>query len=136
LVLEAIFEPLFSTQSHGFRPWSSSHSALGEIKRTFTALNWYIVGDISNCFESFDHKLIIHLVSKRINDKGFIDLMHKALRAGYLSQSQYFSPELFTPQGSKVSPILCNILLHGLDVFILDLKQKFEVCSIRKAHPV
>jgi group II intron reverse transcriptase/maturase len=136
LVLGAIYEPLFSTQSHGFRPGRSCHSALGEIKRTFTGMNWFIEGDISKCFESFDHKLIIHLVSKRITDKGFIDLMHKALRAGYLSQSQYFSPELGTPPRSIVTPILCNILLHGLDVFIFDLKQQFEEGTRRKAKPV
>jgi group II intron reverse transcriptase/maturase len=136
LVLEAIFEPSFSTHSHGFRPGKSCHSALGEIKRTFTSVNWFIEGDISKCFDSFDHKLLIHLVSKRINDKGFTDLMHKALKAGYCFQSQYFSPELGTPQGSIVSPILCNVLLHGLDLFILDLKQKFEVGTRRKANPL
>lgn len=136
LVLEAIFEPTFTTHSHGFRPGRSCHSALGEIKRTFTAVNWFIEGDISKCFDSFDHKLLVHLVSQRINDKGFIDLMHKALRAGYLFQTQYFSPELGTPQGSIVSPILCNILLHGLDKFVLDLKKKFEVGTRRKVNPL
>jgi group II intron reverse transcriptase/maturase len=136
LVLEAIFEPSFTTHSHGFRPGRSCHTALGEIKRTFTSVNWFIEGDISKCFDTFDHKLLIHLISKRINDKGFIDLMHKALKAGYFFQSQYFSPDLGTPQGSLVSPILCNILLHGLDVFILELKKEFEVGSRRKINPL
>ena len=136
LVLEAIFEPQFTKHSHGFRPGRSCHSALGEIKRTFTAVNWILEGDISKCFDSFEHKLLIHLVSKRINDKGFIDLMHKALRAGYLFQSHYFSPELGRPPGSNLSPILCNVLLHGLDEFILDLKNKFEVGTRRKAKPL
>jgi group II intron reverse transcriptase/maturase len=134
-VLEAIFEPQFTTHSHGFRPGRSCHSAFGEIKRTFTSVNWFIEGDISKCFDSFDHKLLIHLISKRIKDKGFSDLLHKALKAGYLFQSQYFSPELGTPQGSIVSPILCNILLHGLDKFILEQKKEFEVGSRRKANP-
>ena len=39
LVLEAIYEPQFTPHSHGFRPGRSCHSALGEIKRTFTAVN-------------------------------------------------------------------------------------------------
>lgn len=39
MVLEAVFESTFSTHSHGFRPKRSCHSALGEIKRTFTAVN-------------------------------------------------------------------------------------------------
>lgn len=38
-VLEAIFEPTFSTHSHGIRAKRVCSSALGEIKRTFTAVN-------------------------------------------------------------------------------------------------
>lgn len=38
-ILEAIFEPTFSTHSHGFRPKRGCVTALGEIKRTFTAVN-------------------------------------------------------------------------------------------------
>lgn len=136
LVLETIFEPLFITHSHGFRPGRSCHSALGEIKRTFTSVNWFIEGDISKCFDSFDHKLLVHLISKKINDKGFIDLMYKALKAGYFFQAQYFIPELGNPQGFKLSPILCNILLHGLDEFILNLKKDFEIGTRRKVNPL
>ena len=39
LVLEAVFEPSFSNHSHGFRPHKGCHTALGEIKRTFTSMN-------------------------------------------------------------------------------------------------
>ena len=39
LVLEAVFEPSFSIHSHGFRPKKGCHTALGEIKRTFTSMN-------------------------------------------------------------------------------------------------
>ena len=49
---------------------------------------------------------------------------------------QYFSPELGTPQGSIVSPILCNILLHQLDEFILSLKRDFDKGTRRKTNPL
>jgi len=136
LVLEAIFEPSFITHAHGFRPGKSCHTALKEIKQTFSSVNWFLEGDISKCFDTFDHKLLVHLVSKRINDKGFKDLLHKALKAGYLFQGQLFSPDIGTPQGSIVSPILCNILLHGLDEFVLDLQSKFEIGKRRKINPI
>ena len=136
LVLEAIFEPTFHTHSHGFRPGKGCHTALKEVKNTFTGVNWFVEGDISKCFDSFDHKLLIQAVGRRVADKGFIDLLHKALRAGYLFQGQYFSPELGTPQGSIVSPILCNILLHQLDEFILSLKRDFDKGTRRKTNPL
>lgn len=136
LILEAIFEPSFLTHSHGFRPNKGCHTALKEVKNTFSAVNWFIEGDISKCFDTFDHKLLVHLISKRITDKGFIDLLHKALRAGYMFQGQFFSPDIGTPQGSIVSPILCNILLHNLDLFILDLQKDFTVGIRRKLNPL
>jgi nicotine oxidoreductase len=135
LALEAIFEPSFHTHSHGFRPGKGCHTALKEVKNTFAGVNWFIEGDISKCFDSFDHKLLIQAVARRIDDKGFIDLLHKALRAGYLFQEKFFSPSLGSPQGSIVSPILCNILLHYLDVFILTLKEDFDTGTRRKTNP-
>lgn len=137
LVLEAIFEPSFSTllRTHGFRPGRGCHSALGEIKRTYTGVNWFIEGDISKCFDSFDHKLLLELVNKRVNDKGFMDLMHKALKAGYLYQGKFFAPDIGTPQGSIVSPILCNILLTQLDVFIENLRAEFEIGKRHRVNP-
>jgi len=135
LILEAIFEPTFSVHSHGFRPKRGCHSALGQIKRTYTAVNWFIEGDISKCFDTFDHKLLIKLVKNRISDKGFTDLLHKALKAGYLYQGQYFSPDLGTPQGSIVSPILCNILLHEFDNYIENLRANFEIGTRHKINP-
>ena len=135
LALEAIFEPSFHTHSHGFRPGKGCHTALKEVKNTFAGVNWFIEGDISKCFDSFDHKLLIQVVAIRIDDKGFTDLLHKALRAGYLFQGKFVSPSLGTPQGSIVSPLLCNILLHYLDEFILTLKEDFDTGTRRKTNP-
>jgi len=136
LILEAIFEPTFLTHAHGFRPGKGCHTALKEVKGTFSSVNWIIEGDISKCFDTFDHKLLVHLISQRITDKGFIDLLHKALKAGYMYQGKFFSPNIGTPQGSIVSPILCNILLHGLDNFVLNLQKDFEIGTRRKTNPL
>lgn len=136
LILEAIFEPSFLTHSHGFRPNKGCHTALKEVKNTFTAVNWFIEGDISKCFDTFDHKLLVQIISQRITDKSFIDLLHKALKAGYMFQGQFYSPNIGTPQGSIISPILCNILLHHLDEFVLDIQKNFTIGTRRKTNPL
>lgn len=69
MMLEAIYEPIFSEHSHGFRPNRSCHTALVEIERTFTGATWFIEGDITACFDSFDHHVLTELLRKRIDDE-------------------------------------------------------------------
>lgn len=40
-----------------------------------------------------------------------------------------------TPQGSILSPILCNIYLHELDLFLLQSKIKFDKGERRRKNP-
>ena len=126
MILEAIYELTFSNNSHGFRPNRSCHTALKEITTLFTGAKWIIEGDIKACFDSFDHHVTIELLRKRIKDEAFISLMWKFLRAGYMEQWEYHKTYSGSPQGSGMSPILANIYLHELDVFMDGLKNNFD----------
>ena len=136
MILEAIYEPTFSTNSHGFRPKRSCHTALKEVVTLFTGAKWIIEGDIKACFDSFDHHVTINLLRKRIKDETFISLMWKFLRAGYMEQWVYHTTYSGSPQGSGMSPILSNVYLHELDVFMASLKSKFDrgETRLRKVH--
>lgn len=136
MILEAIYEPIFSNNSHGFRPNRSCHTALKEITTLFTGAKWIIEGDIKACFDSFDHHVTIELLRKRIKDEAFISLMWKFLRAGYMEQWEYHKTYSGSPQGSGMSPILANIYLHELDVFMDELKNNFDKGDTRnrKVH--
>ena len=46
MILESIYEPNFSSLSHGFRPGRSCHTALMHVQRNFTGVKWFIEGDI------------------------------------------------------------------------------------------
>ena len=83
MMLEAIYEPVFSDQSHGFRPQKSCHTALAQVQRTFKGVNWFIEGDIKGCFDNIDHTVLINILRKRIKDERFIRLIWKFLKAGY-----------------------------------------------------
>ncbi len=136
MILEAIFEPTFCEYSHGFRPNRSCHTALSEITTLFTGAKWVIEGDIKACFDSFDHHITVELLRRRIEDEAFLSLMWKFLRVGYMEQWSYHSTYSGSPQGSGVSPILANIYLNELDVFIQSLKQSYDKGSsrCRKVH--
>jgi len=126
IILEAIYEPLFQESSHGFRPNRSCHTALKSISQSFMATTWIIEGDISKCFDSFNHNLLMSLIEEKILDRRFTRLIWKSLRAGYMQFSQYQHNIIGTPQGSVISPILANIYLNELDKYIATLKTEFN----------
>src|SRR5699024_1319494 len=126
MLLEAIYEPTFSEHSHGFRPGRSCHTALKEVQANFTGVNWVIEGDITACFDCFDHHVLIEILRRRIQDEHFISLMWKFLKAGYMEQWEYHRTFSGTPQGSGVSPILANIYLTELDRFMETFTTRFN----------
>lgn len=66
------------------------------------------------------------IIENKIRDRQFTKLIRKALTAGYFEFKTFKFNVAGTPQGSIVSPILANIFLHQLDVFILNLKASFD----------
>jgi retron-type reverse transcriptase len=75
MILEEIFEPTFFPNSHGFRPNRGCHTALRQLKTQFGSASFIIEGDISKCFDTFDHKILISLIERKINDDRFIQLI-------------------------------------------------------------
>lgn len=133
MVLEAIYEPLFKDTSHGFRPNRSCHSALRQIFTKFKGCAWWIEGDIKGCFDNIPHDKFMDLLSKKIKDQRFLQLIRKSLNAGYLLDNRVKYDIVGTPQGSIISPILANIYLHQLDEFVENLKNEFDaIGNIRK----
>jgi group II intron reverse transcriptase/maturase len=118
MILSAYFESQFSDHSHGFRPGRGCHTALREIYYAWKGVTWIIEGDISDCFGSLSHELLISALSENIHDRRFLALMKKLLDAGYLEEWSYHQTLSGVPQGSIVSPILSNILLDKLDTFV------------------
>ena len=135
MLLESIYEPNFSENSHGFRPHRSCHTALLQIERTFTGAKWFVEGDIQACFDSFDHHVLIEILRRRIDDEAFITLMWKFLKAGYMEQWEYHKTYSGTPQGSGISPILANIYLNELDRHMAEFKAQFECGSSQNRKP-
>ena len=89
MILESIYEGSFSVKSHGFRPNKSCHTALIQIRKTFTGAKWFVEGDIKACFDSFDHAVLIRILRKRVEDEAFLNLIWKFLKAGYMEQWIY-----------------------------------------------
>jgi group II intron reverse transcriptase/maturase len=118
LLLEAYYEPGFSDRSHGFRKGRGCHTALRDIRETWTGTTWFIEGDISDCFGSLDHEILLGILAEKIHDQRFLRLIRNMMKAGYLEDWEYHDTLSGVPQGGTVSPILSNVYLHKLDEFV------------------
>jgi group II intron reverse transcriptase/maturase len=118
LLLEAIYEPVFRESSHGFRAGHGCHTALRDIRDRWTGTVWFIEADITDCFTSIDHEILLGILAERISDQRFLRLMRNMLNAGYLEDWEYRESLSGVPQGGVISPILSNVYLHKLDEFV------------------
>jgi RNA-directed DNA polymerase len=139
-ILEAIFEQDFLLCSYGYRPNVGILDAVDKltVKLQFGKYNYVVEADISGFFDNIDHAWLLKMLAESVDDKSFLWLIEKWLKAGVLeTDGKVLHPVTGTPQGGIVSPILANIYLH----FALDLWfQKVviphcsgEACLIRYA---
>ena len=105
LLLEAYYEPTFSDYSHGFRPGRGCHSALREVERTWTATVWFVEGDISDCFGSLDHEVMIRILGEKILDNRFLRMIRNMLAAGYLEDWRHHETLSGAPQGGLCAAV-------------------------------
>src|SRR3984885_12974287 len=136
LILEAYYEPVFSERSHGFRKRRGCHTALREINDTWTGTTWFIEGDISDCFGSLSHEILLGILAEKIHDRRFLRLIRNMLKAGYLEDWEYRETLSGSPQGGVVSPILSNVYLDKLDKFVeRELIPQYTRGARRKSNP-
>jgi group II intron reverse transcriptase/maturase len=135
MLLEAVYEPIFLKESHGFRPKKSCHTALTELKKEFNGTRWFVEGDIKGCFDNIDHTILVGLLSKKIKDARLIKLIYMFLKAGYVENWKYSATYSGTPQGGIISPLLANVYLHELDKFVMKLKAEFDTPNVEKLTP-
>lgn len=117
-ILEAYYEPRFSSCSHGFRPGRGCHTALREVKQKGRGTKWFIEGDLSACFDRIDHTILLNILRENFHDNRFTRLITQMLNAGYLENWNFNATFSGTPQGNIASPILSNIVLDRLDKYV------------------
>ena len=119
-ILEAIYEQDFLSNSYGYRPNVGPLTAVDDLTRELRCgiYNYIVEADIKGFFDNLDHEWLLKMLEQRVDDKAFIGLIRKWLKAGILNtDGQVIHPVTGTPQGGIISPVLANIYLH----YALDL---------------
>lgn len=116
MVLEAVYEPIFSKSSYGFRPGRSARQAVRDLWRVLTRMGggWVIEADIESFFDTLDHRKLRSILDQRVRDGVLRRSIDKWLKAGVMEGAQRYFPRSGTPQGGVVSPMLANIYLHAV----------------------
>lgn len=115
MILTAIYEQDFLDCSYGYRLNKGAKDAVSDLvfQLQYGVFGYIVEADVKSYFDSIDHKKLLAMLEKRINDRAFLWLITKWLKAGILEPDGYVKhPVTGTPQGGIVSPILSNIYLH------------------------
>jgi len=119
-LLNGIYEQDFLDSSYGYR---AGRGASGAVKALTFDLQYgnyghVVEADIKGFFDNLDHDWLLRMLNQRINDRTFLNLIRKWLKAGILeTDGQVIHPNTGSPQGGIISPVLANVYLH----YALDL---------------
>lgn len=116
VVLEPVFEADFRGSSYGFRPKRNAHQALEVVRQAVNrGQNWVVDADIAAFFDEIAPDVLERLVERRICDRRLLKLLRQWQRAGALDGGEVVPTEQGISQGSVISPLLANVVLHELD---------------------
>ena len=122
-LLTAIYEADFLPVSFGYRPGRGARDAVDSLTATlqFGRYGYVVEADIKGFFDNLDHDWLLRMLEQRIDDRPFLSLIRKWLKAGILdTDGKVINPVTGTPQGGVISPVLANVYLHyALDLWFM-----------------
>jgi group II intron reverse transcriptase/maturase len=100
-ILEPIFDPGFHPSSYGYRPGKGCHQAISKAQMFIRKyeFKWVVDMDLSKCFDTLDHEIIIESVRKRVTDGSILNLVRMFLTSGVMENGSWQSSTEGSPQG-------------------------------------
>lgn len=115
-VLMPKFEYEFHEDSYGFRPYKSARTAAGKaLSHIHEGYGHIVAIDLETFFDGVDHCLLLNLIHRKVKCAITLRLIRKWLRVPIQIKGKLVKRRKGVPQGSPLSPLLSNVLLHELD---------------------
>lgn len=108
-LISPILEHQFAPSSYAYRPGRGVAQAVQAILRhRRDGYRWAAEGDVEHCFDEIPHELLLQKLEQSVGDAHLVDLVARWLIA-------YAPGGVGIPQGSPISPLLCNLHLDAVD---------------------
>jgi retron-type reverse transcriptase len=114
--LEPVFEKQFIYHSYATRKEKGTHRAIKQAQKNMRKNFWYLKMDISKYFDSIDHDILRHLLSRKIKDRYILDLCKIIISKGGDGKRGL-------PIGNLTSQFWANVYLNPFDHFVKDKKR-------------
>lgn len=116
-VIEPIFDETFHPSNYGYRRGRSQQEAVAKAERFMNRyeLTDVVDMDLSKCFDTLDHEIIMDTVAEQISDGKVLKLIRKFLKSGVMNHGTFTATEIGSCQGGVISPLLSNIYLNKFD---------------------
>ena len=110
------FEMEFKKHSYGFRPNKNALQCVQQSQEYINEGYQHIVDiDLKSFFDEVNHCLLLQLLYRKVKCPTTLRLIRKWLKAPILIKGKLTKRSKGVPQGSPLSPLLSNIMLHELD---------------------
>jgi len=107
---EHLTDKVLRTRVHRFfNQYPSKRPCLSTQKK-----KWVVDADIKGCFDNINHEYLLKTIVRFPARK----LIHLWLKAAYVDKGVFHETEAGTPQGGIFSPLLANIVLHGMEKYL------------------
>ncbi len=115
--LEPIFDPGFHPSSYGYRPGRSCHQAISKASLFIRQYHrrWVVDMDLSKCFDTLDHDIIIECIRAKVADGSVLSLIKGFLESGVMIGEEVEATLIGSPQGGVISPLIANVYLDRFD---------------------
>lgn len=119
-LIEPLFEPDFHPSSYGYRPARSGHHAIHKAELFIRQYQrqWVVDMDLSKCFDTLNHDIIIRQFRKKIRDGSVLSLLRQFLESGVMVGHHVAETNVGSPQGGVISPLIANVYLDAFDQFM------------------
>lgn len=123
--LEKIFEPTFYAHSYSCRKNRGTHKGIyafqkmaRKVSRNNTKACWVLKCDIKKFFASINHKILVKILSRKIADKDYFELLEGIIDSFHSDRTIDLQNKKGIPIGNLTSQFFANIYLNEFDQFM------------------